>query len=89
VETSVGGEAVRAFMPPPLPPDRPLQRSPYVTVTLLIEHTGLTAPTLNAVLADLRRLGISEEVTGRRRGRVFGNKAYLAIPSEGTERLPA
>jgi hypothetical protein len=43
---------------------------------------------VNAALADLERLGIVEEVTGRRRGRVFGYRRYLAILSEGTDPLP-
>ena len=54
----------------------------------LVERTGLTAPTVNAALADLERLGIVEEVTGRRRGRVFGYRAYLDILNEGTDPLP-
>jgi len=49
-----------------------LQQNPYLTANLLVERTGLSAPTVNAALADLERLGIVEEVTGRRRGRVFG-----------------
>jgi Fic family protein len=64
-----------------------LQQNPFVTATLLVERTGLTAPTINAALADLQRLGVVEEVTGRRRGRVFGYRQYLAILSEGTEPL--
>jgi len=47
-----------------------------------------SAPTTDAALADLVRLGIAEEVTGRRRGRVFGYRAYLDILSEGTAPLP-
>jgi Fic family protein len=66
-----------------------LQQNPILTPNLLVERTGLTAPTINAALADLERLGIVEEVTGRRRGRVFGYNGYLAILSEGTEPLPA
>lgn len=66
-----------------------LQQNPYVTANRLVERTGLTAPTVNAALADLERLGIVEEVTGRRRGRVFGYRRYLAILSEGTDPLPA
>jgi Fic family protein len=64
-----------------------LQQNPYLTATQLVERTGLTAPTVNAALADLERLGIVEEVTGRRRGRVFSYRRYLAILSEGTEPL--
>ncbi|MCU0894794.1 MAG: hypothetical protein MUD06_10820 [Rhodospirillales bacterium] len=46
-------------------------------------------PTVNAALADLVRLGIVEEVTGRRRGRVFGYRTYLRLLNEGTDPLPA
>ena len=66
-----------------------LQQNPFVTATLLVERTGLTAPTVNAVLADLERLEVVREVTGRRRGRVFGYTRYLAILNEGTNPLVA
>ena len=62
-----------------------LQQNPFVTAGLLVARTGLTAPTVNAVLVDLVRLDIVEEVTGRRRGRVFGYRSYLAILNEGTD----
>lgn len=66
-----------------------LQQNPFATANLLVERTSLSAPTVNAALADLERLGIVEEMTGRRRGRVFGYRRYLAILSEGTDPLPA
>lgn len=66
-----------------------LQQNPYLTANHLVARTGLSAPTVNAALADLERLGVVEEVTGRRRGRVFGYRRYLAILSEGTEPLPS
>lgn len=65
-----------------------MQQNPYVTSNLLVERTGLSSPTVNAALADLERLGIVDEVTGRRRGRVFGYRRYLAILSEGTDPIP-
>jgi Fic family protein len=61
-----------------------LQRHPFSTTGQLVKATGLTAPTINATIADLIRLGMVEEVTGRRRGRVFGYRQYLAILGEGT-----
>lgn len=64
-----------------------LQQHPYVTSNQLVQRTGLSSPTVNAALADLERLGIVEEMTGRRRGRVFGYRRYLAILSEGTDPL--
>ena len=65
------------------------QQNPFLTANHLVERTGLSAPTVNAALADLERLGVVEEITGRRRGRVFGYSRYLAILSEGTEPLPS
>ena len=65
-----------------------MQQNPFVTSNRLVEWTGLSSPTVNAALADLERLGIVEEVTGRRRGRVFGYRRYLTILSEGTDPLP-
>ncbi|KEQ53266.1 Fic family protein [Sphingobium chlorophenolicum] len=63
------------------------QQNPFLTANHLVERTGLSAPTVNAALADLERLGIVDEITGKRRGRVFGYRRYLAILSEGTEPL--
>jgi len=63
------------------------QQNPFLTANQLVERTGLSAPTVNAALSDLERLGVVEEITGRRRGRVFGYHRYLAILSEGTEPL--
>lgn len=64
------------------------QQNPFLTANQLVQKTGLSAPTVNAALADLERFGIVEEVTGRKRGRVFSYRGYLAILSEGTDPLP-
>lgn len=61
------------------------QLRPYLTAKHLTEFTHLSAPTVNAALVDLARLGVVEEVTGRKRGRVFGYRRHLAILSEGTD----
>ncbi len=65
-----------------------LQRHPFATYGLLVERTGLTAPTINTALADLGRIGIVEEITGRRRRRAFGYRAYLHILNEVTAPIP-
>lgn len=62
-----------------------LQQFGYVNASQLADKTGLSAPTVNATLADLVRLGLISEVTGRRRGRVYAYDRYLAILGEGTE----
>lgn len=64
------------------------QQHPFLTANQLVEYTSLSAPTVNAALADLQRFGILEEITGRKRGRVFSYRAYLTILSEGTDPLP-
>lgn len=65
------------------------QQNPFLTATHIVRQTGLSMPTVNAALADLERCGIVEEITGRKRGRVFGYRRYLAILNEGTDPLPA
>jgi Fic family protein len=64
------------------------QQTPFHTANHIVQITGLSAPTVNAALADLERLSIVDEVTGRKRGRVFSYRRYLAILSEGTDPLP-
>jgi Fic family protein len=66
-----------------------LQAHPFATAGDLVGRTGLTAPTVNAALADLSRLGVVEEITGRRRGRVFAYSAYMSILNEDATPLPA
>ncbi|MDQ0327672.1 Fic family protein [Rhodopseudomonas julia] len=65
------------------------QQNPFLSSNQLVEKTGLSAPTVNAALAELEKMGIVEEITGRKRGRVFSYQRYLAILSEGTDPLPA
>lgn len=66
-----------------------LQRNPVATASGLVARTGLTMPTVNAALADLGRLAIVRETTGRPRNRIFAYEAYLAILAEGTAPLPS
>ena len=54
----------------------------------LAGRTGLSAPTVAAVLRVLQDLDIVREVTGRQRGRIFTYERYLAVLREGTEDPP-
>lgn len=63
------------------------QLNPFLTSNQLVRQTGLSSPTVNTALADLQRLGIIEEVTGRKRGRVFSYRRYLSVLNEGTDPL--
>ena len=56
-----------------------LKTSPFATAAAMVSKTGLTMPTVNGALEQLLKLGIVEEVTGKRRGRVFGYREYLSI----------
>jgi len=60
-----------------------LQKSPYLTAPAAVEKSGLTMPTVNSAFAELQRLSIVAEVTGRRRGRVYSYKAFVDILSDG------
>ncbi|MXN27789.1 Fic family protein [Delftia sp. CH05] len=64
------------------------QLNPFLTSNQLVRQIGLSSPTVNTALADLQRLGIIEEVTGRKRGRVFSYQRYLSVLNEGTDPLP-
>lgn len=59
-----------------------LQTNPYLTATAAVRRSGLTMPTVNSALAELEKLGLVTEITGRKRGRVFCYKAFLEILSE-------
>jgi Fic family protein len=60
-----------------------LQKSPYLTAPAAVEKSGLTMPTVNSAFAQLQRLSIVTEVTGRRRRRVYSYKEFVDILSDG------
>ncbi|WP_248449299.1 Fic family protein [Sinorhizobium meliloti] len=60
-----------------------MRTSPYLTAASAAKRSALTVPTVNAALDQLQRLGIVEEATGRRRGRVFVYRDYMDILSDG------
>lgn len=60
-----------------------MRTSPYLTAASAAKRSGFTVPTVNAALDQLQRLGVVEEATGRRRGRVFVYRAYMDILSDG------
>ncbi len=65
-----------------------LVERPVGGVPRLAHRTGLSAPTVAAVLRLLEELGVVREITGRRRGRMYGYVRYLAVLREGTEEPP-
>ncbi len=65
-----------------------LQAHPFVNVAQVVAHTRLTAPTVNAAFEMLQTLNIVQEVTQKKRGRVYAYKAFLKILDEGTDAAP-
>jgi len=58
---------------------------PIATSNWLTEKTGLTAATVNKSLVHLERLGITRELTARKRNRLFSYAEYIRIMNRGTE----
>ena len=65
-----------------------LVERPAGNIARLARRTGLSAPTVAAVLRVLEDLDIVNEVTGRQRGRIFTYESYLVVLREGTEDPP-
>jgi Fic family protein len=66
-----------------------LQTHPFLTTASAMERTHLTKPTVNAVFDQLMKLGIVEEITRKKRGRVYAYRDYLSILNEGGAPLSA
>ncbi len=61
-----------------------MQKSPFLTAAKARVQTGLTTPTINAAFAELQKLGIVAEVTGRKRDRVYCYRSYVDLLNDGT-----
>ena len=64
-----------------------MQRKPIANIRATARALKLSIPTVTGALSHLVRLGIVEEVTGKRRDRFFTYSRYFNIVSEGTEPL--
>lgn len=62
-----------------------LQERPITSLQQVVKRTGLSFPTAAKGMQLLEDLGISQELTGKQRHRLYGYSAYLAILAEGTE----
>ena len=65
-----------------------MQRKPIANIAAIAKALKLSIPTVTVALKHLVRIGIVEEVTGKRRDRLFTYSRYFTIVSEGTEPLP-
>jgi Fic family protein len=62
-----------------------LPQHPMVTLAKAVELLGVTKPTTTKALEALQQAGVLEEITGRRRDRVYAYRRYLDVLGEGTE----
>ena len=53
-----------------------------MTANVAVEKSGLAMPTANNAFAELQRLSIVTEITGRKRGRVFCYRAFIDVLSD-------
>lgn len=60
---------------------------PVVSSGQLVEKTGMTAATVNAVLLRLEQLGVVSELSGQQRNRLYSYTAYINLMNQGTEPL--
>ena len=63
------------------------RRRPLMTIPALTTATGASFPTVARAIESLVSLGIVNEITGRKRERVFAYQKYLDVLNEGTEPL--
>ncbi len=64
---------------------RALLEQPISTGGSLVEKTGITAATVNKCLKHLEDLGIVQELTSRKRNRLFSYHQYVEAMNKGTE----
>lgn len=66
---------------------RSLEERPVTNITQLAQRADVTFATATRALATLEEFGLVQEMTGRKRNRVYQYAKYLRILSEGTEPL--
>lgn len=64
---------------------RVLQRQPAASVLTLAKLTSLSRKTVATALSRMQHIGLVNEVTGKKRNRVYMYKQYLEILNEGIE----
>jgi Fic family protein len=62
-----------------------LQKRPIANIGALSKSLSLSVPTVTAALHNLSQLGVTREMTGRLRNKIFSYSKYLQIVAAGTE----
>jgi Fic family protein len=64
-----------------------LKQRPVMGITDIADRAGVAFQTASRAVSNLEELGVVEEITGRKRDRIYAYGQYLAILSEGAEPL--
>lgn len=62
-----------------------MKRLPQVTVALVASELGVTAPTARSALNHMAKLGVIEEISEKKRDKVYVYRNYLDILEEGAK----
>jgi Fic family protein len=62
-----------------------MKKLPQVTVPLLAKELPMTPPTARSALNHLQSIGVLEEVSGKKRDKVYIYRKYLDILADGAE----
>ena len=65
----------------------PMKERPILSLKEISLRASIDYSTASRAIEQLTKLGITREITGKRRGRLYAYDRYLAILSEGTEPL--
>lgn len=66
-----------------------MKHLPQVTIPLLTQELTISAPTARSSLNHLLRLGIIEQISGKKRNKIYIYRKYLSLLEEGTEPVAA
>jgi Fic family protein len=62
-----------------------LKERAVVSTVVVEKHLKVSFPSASSAIANLGKLGLVKEITGRKTGRLFSYAPYLAILTKGTE----
>lgn len=64
-----------------------LKKLPQVSVPLITQELNMTAPTARSALQHMLNLGILEEISGKKRDKIYIYRKYLSVLEDGAEPL--
>ncbi len=64
-----------------------MKKLPQVTVPLLAKELKMTAPTARSALRNMASVGVLEEISGKKRDKIYVYRKYLNLLEEGADPL--